>query len=336
MLLKNNNIPQPCHNHFFLVIAVSLKSTMVYTAIDTFYLTDKQLKNTPSRKDGIDEATEMALRRYGCDLIQESDHNNFNVKRVAATCIWLASKLEENIRTLRRIIYIFHIMECRRENLPLEHLDTSSKKYLELEADLKRCELQVLKEMGYICHVELPHKFMVAYLEVLEAPHQMIQEAWNIANDSMRTTLCVQLKSHVVACGVIYTAARRCYVHLPENPPWWELFDSNKKEVEEVCRVVDHLYSLLPKPQYIPVCKEDGSFTMCNTSLDSRSQPLAEEGTSSGDPLMLDDANTRKDEAEAVLKSKEHYMEPSIPRHCPRSLAKLMEHWWDTNPTKRP
>lgn len=56
-------------------------------------------------------------------------------------------------------------------------------KYLELEADLKRCELQVLKEMGYICHVELPHKLMVTYLEVLEAPHQMIQEAWNIAND---------------------------------------------------------------------------------------------------------------------------------------------------------
>nr|KAJ0188633.1 hypothetical protein LSAT_V11C900473440 [Lactuca sativa] len=302
---------------------------MVYTAIDTFYLTDKQLKNTPSRKDGIDEATETTLRRYGCDLIQESGNllnvpqqvmgtgqvlfhrfyckqsfSSFNVKRVAATCLWLASKLEENIRTLRRIINIFHIIECRRENLPLEHLNTSSKKYLELEADLKRCELQVLKEMGYICHVELPHKLMVTYLEVLEAPHQMIQEAWNIANDSLRTTLCVQLKSHVVACGVIYTAARRCYVPLPENPPWWELFDANKKDVDEVCRVLDHLYSLT-KVRYIPVCKEDGSFTMCNTSLDSRSQPLAKEGASSG-PLMLDDANTRKVEAKAVLKSKEH------------------------------
>lgn len=45
---------------------------MIYTAIDTFYLTEEQLKNSPSRKDGIDEATETILRIYGCDLIQES------------------------------------------------------------------------------------------------------------------------------------------------------------------------------------------------------------------------------------------------------------------------
>lgn len=45
---------------------------MIYTAIDTFYLTDEELKNSPSRKDGIDEATETSLRIYGCDLIQES------------------------------------------------------------------------------------------------------------------------------------------------------------------------------------------------------------------------------------------------------------------------
>ena len=45
---------------------------MIYTAIDTFYLTDEQLENLPSRKDGIDIATETTLRIYGCDLIQES------------------------------------------------------------------------------------------------------------------------------------------------------------------------------------------------------------------------------------------------------------------------
>lgn len=45
---------------------------MIYAAIDTFYLTDEQLTNSPSRKDGIDEATETSLRIYGCDLIQES------------------------------------------------------------------------------------------------------------------------------------------------------------------------------------------------------------------------------------------------------------------------
>ena len=56
----------------FIQGCLSQLSTMIYTAIDTFYLTDEQLKNSPSRKDGIDEATETTLRIYGCDLIQES------------------------------------------------------------------------------------------------------------------------------------------------------------------------------------------------------------------------------------------------------------------------
>ena len=47
-------------------------STMIYTTIDIFYLTNEQLKNSPSRKDGISEATETTFRIYGCDLIQKS------------------------------------------------------------------------------------------------------------------------------------------------------------------------------------------------------------------------------------------------------------------------
>ena len=46
---------------------------MIYKVIDIFYLIDEQLKNSPSRKDGINEATETTLRIYGCDLIQKNN-----------------------------------------------------------------------------------------------------------------------------------------------------------------------------------------------------------------------------------------------------------------------
>ncbi|GJU93344.1 cyclin-L1-1-like protein isoform X1 [Tanacetum coccineum] len=302
---------------------VDSPSTMIYTAIDTFYLTDEQLQETPSRKDGIDEATETTLRIYGCDLIQESGillkvpqqvmatgqvlfHRfyckksfvRFNVKRVAASCVWLASKLEENPRRARHVINVFHRMECRRENLPLEHMDAFSKKYSELKMDLIRSERHLLKEMAFICHVEHPHKFISNYLATLETPPELRQEAWNLANDSLRTTLCVRFKSAVVACGVVYAAARRFHVPLPENPPWWKAFDADKTGIDEVCRVLAHLYTL-PKARYIPVCKEGGSFTMSNRSWDSPSQPVPKEGPSSGAP-MLDDTNTSKVSPAAV------------------------------------
>lgn len=258
---------------------------MIYTAIDNFYLTDEELKNSPSRKDGVDGDMEIMLRIYGCDLIQESgillrlpqavmatgqvlfhrfyckkSFARFSVKRVAASCVWLASKLEESPRKAKYILMVFHRMECRREGLPIEHLDVISKKYSELKNDLIRTERHLLKEMGFICHVEHPHKFISNYLATLGAPLDLRQEAWNLANDSLRTTLCVRFKSEVVACGVVYAAARRFQVPLPENPPWWLVFDADQAGIEEVCRVLAHLYSL-PKAQYVPVYKDNDSFT---------------------------------------------------------------------------
>ncbi|XP_016441263.1 cyclin-L1-1 [Nicotiana tabacum] len=302
---------------------------MIYTALDTFYLTEEQLINSPSRKDGIDDVTETTLRIYGCDLIQESgillrlpqavmatgqvlfhrfyckkSFARFNVKRVAASCVWLASKLEESPRKARQVLNVFHRMECRRENLPLEHLDTSSKKYVDLKADLIRTERHLLKEMGFICHVEHPHKFISNYLATLEAPAKLRQEAWNLANDSLRTTLCVRFKSEVVACGVVYAAARRFQVPLPENPPWWRAFDADKAGIDEVCRVLAHLYSL-PKAQYIPVCKEGGSFATSNRSRDSVALPVSKEGLLDGQPVNEDNGTPGNQEAgkEGVMKA---------------------------------
>ncbi|CAN6888080.1 unnamed protein product [Brassica oleracea] len=102
---------------------------MIYTAIDNLYLTEEQIKTSPSRKDGIDEATEVALRIYGCDcdliqeggillnlrpqavmatgagsfpqvLVQRSLLPNLMLRYLpeaflTASCVWLPSKLEE-------------------------------------------------------------------------------------------------------------------------------------------------------------------------------------------------------------------------------------------------
>eukprot|EP01018_Ginkgo_biloba_P026104 Gb_04195 [translate_table: standard] len=121
--------------------------------------------------------------------------------------------------------------------------------------------------MGFICHVEHPHKFILNYLAQLEAPPELRQEAWNLANDSLRTTLCVRFKSEVVACGVVYAAARRFQVPLPENPPWWKVFDAEKHEIDEVCKVLANLYRQ-PKARYIEVCKDSESFVLTNRTWD--------------------------------------------------------------------
>lgn len=265
---------------------------MIYTAIDTFYLSQEELTNSPSRKDGIDEETETSLRIYGCELIQESgillklpqavmatgqvlfhrfyckkSFARFNVKRVAAACVWSAAKLEESPRKIQHFLNVFHRMESRRENKPLDLLDTFSKRNEELKIDLIRTERHLLKEMGFICHVEHPHKFIINYLTQLQAPPELMQEAWNLANDSLRTTLSVRFKSEVVACGVVYAAARRFRVSLPESPPWWKVFDAEKDEIDEVCSVLASLYRQ-PKAMYIEVGKDSKSFVLSSRAWD--------------------------------------------------------------------
>ncbi|KAL2634673.1 hypothetical protein R1flu_006152 [Riccia fluitans] len=264
---------------------------MIYTALDTFYLSNEQIKNSPSRKDGVDEETEDTLRLYGCDMIQEAgillklpqavmatgqvlfhrfyckkSFARFNVKRVAASCLWLAAKLEESPRKIRDVLNVVHRMERRREGLSLDLLDPFSKKYEEMKTDLITTERHLLKEMGFICHVEHPHKFIINYLSQLEAG-QLMQEAWSMANDSLRTTLCVRFKSEVVACGVVYAAARRNLISLPENPPWWEAFDAKKADIDQVCRVLANLYRQ-PKPKYIEVGKDPKPFVLISRAWD--------------------------------------------------------------------
>jgi hypothetical protein len=269
---------------------------MIYTAIDTFYLTAEQLNDSPTRRDGVEADTEYALRVYGCELIQEAgillnmtqavmatgqvllhrfyckkSFTKFNVKRVAASCLWLAAKLEEQPRKSRDLLNVFHRLNQRREKAPgepMEALEPLSRLYEEMKTDLIRTERHLLKEMGFICHVEHPHKFILQYLDQLLVEDAKVrQEAWSLANDSLRTTLCVRFKSEVVACGVIYIATRRAGIPLPEQPPWWAVFDASWDKVLLVAKELSKLYSL-GKPKYIDVSTEQKSFVLSTRAWD--------------------------------------------------------------------
>jgi len=186
--------------------------------------------------------------------------------------------------------------------LPIEFLDVFSKKYSELRHDLIRTERHLLKEMGFICHVEHPHKFISNYLATLEAPPELTQEAWNLANDSLRTTLCVRFKSEVVACGVVYAAARRHRVPLPEDPPWWTVFDADEAGIQEVCKVLAHLYSL-PKAQYIPVYKDNDSFTVRRISdpQASKESPASAVASDKGTPIPSSSSQEKDSVTKTIL-----------------------------------
>lgn len=45
---------------------------------------------------------------------------------MAASCVWLAAKLEENQRKIREVLQVFNRLERRRANQPLDLLEIAS------------------------------------------------------------------------------------------------------------------------------------------------------------------------------------------------------------------
>ena len=244
-----------------------------------FYITAEQARSTPSRKDGISELVERRLRSYGGELMQEAtillklpqvvmstgsvlfhrfysraSLKKYSVKMYAMACVYLAAKSEEQVRKMREFLAVFLNMHQRREGEPHEYYDVQSAAYMEAKAELTKAERTVLRELGFVVHVEHPHKFISSFLKFLnlERNKELTQLAWNLMNDSMRTDLCVRLKPEAIACGCIAMAARKLQHALPATPPWWHVFDVPKEHIDTVVEETLRLYTL-GKCAYIEV-----------------------------------------------------------------------------------
>lgn len=253
-------------------------------------------------------ATAQALlHRYYCrhSLARPSTGD---VRRVAAAMTWLALKLEEGYgdahRVTRRLLLVFARLEARdaasanaessvsaassSSPPPLPLLLAHSRPYEQRRASLVRIERLALDALGFSCAVEHPHKLLLGLSHVLSSPTtsgsspSLTEEAWALANDSLRTPLCVRFGPEAVAAGCLFLASRRLGVALPEggdededekekeggangggeydagggngeknspsssSGPWWRLLGVSSEDVFEVARVVAALLEAEP------------------------------------------------------------------------------------------
>lgn len=169
----------------------------------------------------------------------------FDAFSVAMGCMLLAMKIEEDPRQPRAVVLVFHRMFERRVGVePSSVIPPESLRVLRDE--MLRVELHVLKELGFGFYniMDHPHKFILYYLRVLELDIEgdVSQHAWNYLNDSLRTDLSLRFRSEVIACAAIYMASRSLGIKLPDNPPWWVLFNADMHEMGEICNTILALY----------------------------------------------------------------------------------------------
>lgn len=92
----------------------------------------------------------------------------------------------------------------------------------------------------------------------------------------------MRFRSEVVACGVVYAAARKFKVPLPDR--WWEVFDARWSEVEVVCKVLAELYKQ-PKGHYVEVGRDSKSFVLTSKAWDAPIEGQVRSFTSSSGVL---------------------------------------------------
>jgi len=253
-----------------------------------FYVEEPSLKDTPSRKDGIEEKSEILQRAYICGLIQEVGvlleypqvvvataqvlfHRFFHrasMKKhshlwAGAAALFLSSKVEEVPTRLRTIITMMHMRFVKnfiRTSDAYQHalaspLEPTGMEFYEWTSEISKMEMFILKELGFVLHVEHPHKFILVYVNTMKDNSKqgntfaarwkaLLQSAWNYANDSMRTDLCVRMEPEIIACGCIRMASKRVKVELPvlESGGWWQIFGATEAQLDQVENEIQALY----------------------------------------------------------------------------------------------
>jgi hypothetical protein len=230
----------------------------------TLYVTfPSQLLNrpTPSQLYSVTPSQERLHRIHGASLIHSASYllrfNNpstkctscslfhrfyhresltdYDVWSVAMACVVIGAKIEDDIRSIKQIILVFHHL-FRRRRLQLQPLHVTNKEfpsstllsqnltnnekenllrsfipslnpyghvYREYHSVIMRTEQIVLRALGFTVYwipCSHPHSFLLYFCKVLEMKegNTVVQRAWNFCNDSSLLDLCVRYKPQVM------------------------------------------------------------------------------------------------------------------------------------------
>lgn len=253
-----------------------------------WYFTAAQLEETPSRRDGISQAEEKEQRKIACGFIQDAgmklkmpqytiataivyfhrfymrhSFKHFDAKLVGTACMFLAGKAEETPRKLKDAVSMGY--QLKYPDRPA--LKADSEEMSKRQDQIVNVEREVLKAILFNMKVEHPYQDLIKTVKQMKGRRELAQVAWNLVNDSLRTTICLRFKPKDVAIASIYLASKMIDkpVELGSVP------NLHVEELEEIGNQILDLYdSKFPKP--VAPCMDAGA-------TDGRSEELQTSGS---------------------------------------------------------
>ena len=167
---------------------------------------------------------------------------------MAATCLFLATKVEENCRKMKELV-----IACVRvaQKDPNKMVDEQDKEYWKWRDNILHSEDVLLEALCFDLSLEAPYKTLFELLiQVHHEHHKRLRNAaWAFVNDSCLTMLCLLFSSRTIAASALYAAARFTGVTFQDSPsgkPWWEFAGVDIVEVRKACNYMADMYENVP------------------------------------------------------------------------------------------
>jgi len=274
-----------------------------FQAFDWYFSTE-QVQNSPSirgseKEPAIPESEELEHRHTACGFIQEVGmklkmpqytiataivyFHRFYMRHtfqaydkhwVGTACLFLAGKAEETPRKLKDAVNMGYLMKYP-ERAPLKPDSEEAVRRQEMIVNIER---EVLKAILFNMKVAHPYQELIKTVKQMKGQRELAQVAWNLVNDSLRTTCCLRFKPKMVAIASIYLASKM----INQSVQLETLPNLKVEELEEIGNEILDLYDQKQN-------KEGSKHPLKNPAANLKKEP-----SSGGAALGADDAQAKK------------------------------------------
>ncbi|KAL4915287.1 cyclin-like protein [Aspergillus aurantiobrunneus] len=251
-------------------------SNPVLLAVQAQWLfTDEELSRSPSQLDGMDMKTENLNRSKGVNFITQvgimlklpqptlataavylhrffmryviadrPERPGIHAYPIAATSLFLATKVEENVRRMKELVVACCRVAQKQPNLVV---DEQNKEFWKWRDTILHHEDILLEALCFDLQLEQPYRILydfICFFGVNDNKH-IRNSSWAFLNDSMYTVLCLQFPARVIAAAAFYAAASHCGIAFEDDEfgrSWWEQIDVDILHVRRACTRMAELY----------------------------------------------------------------------------------------------
>ena len=177
-------------------------------------------------------------------MVETPGRPGFHYYSMAATSIYLATKVEENCRKMKDLV-VACVKVAQKDATKL--VDEQDKEYWRWRDNILHSEDVLLEALCFDLTLEPPYKILFDYLNYFgESDNRRLRNsAWAFINDSCLTTLCLQFPSRTIAASALYAAAKHCHTDMCDDDygrPWWEVIGVDVNTIKRACNYLATVY----------------------------------------------------------------------------------------------